>query len=49
METWQSIEKGLLDEMSKGNYVSAFAEILAPFVSDEIERRGQNTGGGGTP
>jgi hypothetical protein len=48
VELWQKIEKGLLDEMSQGNYVDAFATILAPYVADEIGKRVQYTGGGTT-
>lgn len=46
VETWQALEKGLLDEMSRGNYASAFAEILLPFVLQAWREKRQYTGGG---
>jgi len=47
VELWQTIEKGLLDEMSQGNYAKAFAEILAPYVRDELRHGEQYVGGEG--
>ena len=44
-ETWQIIEKAMLDEMSKGNLAEEFAQVMAPWVEIEIRKRQQNTGG----